>query len=262
LYGACTKSKKYTKMLCRSILYCIFNERHVFSEKMFCRPFYVEGFTMKSTHSPENQKQLYWGDVATIAQLTQALRQGRVVVGASDTVIGFLAATTQAGFDSLNTLKKRDNKPYLLLLADAGALEHFAHVPPASLAHKLITAFWPGPLTIIVHARPELPAYMTSHDGTVALRVPDHPGLQALLRNFNGLFSTSANLTGQPVPATCQELNALFVSAVAYVVDEPDESKHKVLPSTIVDCTGPEPKIVREGAITAKAIHDALARSS
>jgi len=96
---------------------------------------------------------------------------------------------------------------------------------------------------------------MKSPEGTIAIRVPDHAGLQNLLAHFPGLFSTSANCAGDPVPTSVAVIDPEILTRVAYVItDEPESAQvepgQKKAPSTIIDCTGPEVKIVREGAFS------------
>ena len=92
-----------------------------------------------------------------------------------------------------------------------------------------------------------------SKDHTIAVRVPKHNGLLRLLREFDGLFSTSANRSGQPVPKTIDELSSDIVESVSCIVR--DENEEKKLPSTIVDFSREnECMVVREGSITKNEI--------
>jgi L-threonylcarbamoyladenylate synthase len=189
--------------------------------------------------------QLFWQDESTIARLSKALKDGDVVAGTSDTVLGLLADTTQEGFLALNAIKGRHDKPYLVLIASVDKVNHFAQFPLSPDVQKLMAACWPGPLTLVLPAKKELAPWLAP-SGTIALRVPQHAGLLELLPHFEGLYSTSANLAGKPVPKTLNELDALIRENVAYVVDD-KEGKNTVVPSTIIDCTRPQLKIIREG---------------
>ena len=87
----------------------------------------------------------------------------------------------------------------------------------------------------------------------IALRVPKHQHLQKLLQNFNGLFSTSANIAGKSVPRSIDDLDEDLIKSAAYVVvdsmnDKLVKSQQEIKPSTILDCSGDDIKVVREGA--------------
>jgi tRNA threonylcarbamoyl adenosine modification protein (Sua5/YciO/YrdC/YwlC family) len=193
-----------------------------------------------------------WHDKKTIIDMATTLRQGNVIISSTDTVLGFLSTVSQAGYTSLNRIKKRTEKPYLILISDKSQLDQYIQTPLASAVQRLIDMYWPGPLTIIFNAKPEIPDYVKSSDGTVAIRLPDDPRMRALVEKTGPLFSTSANLSGQPIPNSIDELDQSLVDQVAYVAYDsagaPENST--ALPSTIVDCTqGDEIKIVRQGAL-------------
>lgn len=187
-----------------------------------------------------------WDDKNTIESLQSYLNQGLAVVSTTDTVLGLLAPLTPTGFSALNRIKGRQNKPYLIVVSDSSKIGHFADISTISeSAQCLIAQCWPGPLTIIFKALPEVPDFMKSQDGTIAIRVPCHAGLLELLTHFPGLFSTSANLAGNPVPNTIDELDPALIRQVACVVNgTPGQDQ----PSTMIDCSDDTVRIVREGA--------------
>ncbi|HSW73632.1 MAG TPA: L-threonylcarbamoyladenylate synthase [Candidatus Limnocylindria bacterium] len=197
-------------------------------------------------------KWLFWANSQDRALIAAALRSGQVIAGGSDTVPGLLAAVTPAGFDALNTLKARGDKPYLILIAAPEKLACFAQLPLSHAAQRLAATYWPGPLTVVVKARTGLADYMQGANGTVALRVPRHAGLLALLQDFDGLFSTSANMTGQPTPQHVADIDERLQDAARYLVANEQESELGV-PSTIVDCTGDIPRVIRQGALNITA---------
>lgn len=188
-----------------------------------------------------------WQNPATQELITRALKKGDVVAGTSDTVIGLLADTTEQGFLSLNALKGREAKPYVILIASPDNVAYFAQTPLSPQVQKLMSSCWPGPLTLVLPAKKGLPSWLASPSGSIALRVPNHAGLLKLLPHFEGLYSTSANLSGKPVPSTLDELDPGVEANVAYVVDD-DAGKNGVVPSTIIDCTQDRLKVIREGA--------------
>lgn len=199
---------------------------------------------------------LYWQSHSTTDLIAAALKQGKVIVGTSDTVLGLCAAATHESFAALNKIKQRYENPYLLLV---NSLQEAVHLSDSlsSAARKLMEHCWPGPLTIIVKAHPTLPAYMCSQQNTIALRFPDHAGLQQLLKVIHPLFSTSANITGKKVAQTIDELDPQLTKQVSYVVVD-QERQPTIHASTIVDCTKQIPVIVRQGTYPRTHIEQVL----
>lgn len=192
-------------------------------------------------------KPLSWSEDKDIAFIATLLRDGKVVVGSSDTVIGLLALATRQGFERLNSIKQRTEKPYIVLVASINQAQQLMQVPDTMQLEKVLQTFWPGPLTIIVPAHPQLPSYLKAPNNTIALRVPDHSGLQRLLHSVEALFSTSANLSGDPIPTLLADLNPQLQAQCGAMIA--DHGASTMLPSTILDCTGSQPRLVREGAL-------------
>lgn len=113
----------------------------------------------------------------------------------------------------------------------------------------LMDAFWPGALTIIVRAQPALAWDLGETEGTVALRMPDHPVALSLLERYGPTAVTSANLTGQPAAETAAEAAAYFGASVPVYLDAGPTAGP--VPSTIVDATVDPMRIVRAGAVEA-----------
>lgn len=193
------------------------------------------------------KQSLMWSNPHTIAQLANALNKGALVLGSSDTVVGLLAPATQQGFDALNAIKGRPaDKPYLLLAHSQERVTALAaHIP--DYAAILMQACWPGPLTLIFKAADDVPAYMKSKEQSIAIRIPQHAGLLQLLSIIPLLFSTSANKAGKPVPATMDQIDQELLAHINVIVTDSENQKISTIPSTIIDCTGPTPQLVREG---------------
>ena len=122
---------------------------------------------------------------------------------------------------------------------------------------KLSNICWPGPITLIFKAKATVPHGVKSPEGNVAMRVPDHKGLLQLLEHFDALYSTSANISGKPIPITIDQVEESIVQAVAgMVLNEHSSRLH--LPSTIIDCTGEKIKIVRQGAFAVEKLKEFL----
>ena len=116
-----------------------------------------------------------------------------------------------------------------------------------AVARRLAERFWPGPLTLVVARHPALPAILSPLP-TVGVRMPDHPTALALLRQSGPLATTSANLSGGPNPLTAQEVLAQLDGRVDLIID--GGRCPGGVPSTVVDCTAGELKILRQGPIT------------
>lgn len=204
-----------------------------------------EDFGVKDLFS----KHLYWQQEGVIELLAQEMAAGRVIISSTDTVLGLLAPLSQEGYQSLNRIKKRSEKPYLILM---GAQESVCRYVASDLLTdsicRLMAHCWPGPLTLIFKAKTGVADYIKAADNTIAIRIPDHAGLRLLLLNHDGFFSTSANLSGNRIPAMVEELDDSLVRAVKYIVTDQGLSEQKNLPSTILDCTGSRIRVVREGA--------------
>ncbi|MDP3889020.1 MAG: L-threonylcarbamoyladenylate synthase [bacterium] len=199
-------------------------------------------------------QRLFWKDSNTVGRLQRHLRDGKAVISSTDTVFGLLTDTSKQGFDTLNVIKKRAKKPYLILIGSKKQALSFICTPILLQIEKIMESCWPGPVTLICKARNDLPDYMRSQQGTVGLRMPDHEGLLKLLGCFDGLFSTSANLSGKPVPLTVDELDEQILNQVEYLVlDEEKDMPVGALPSTILDCSQ-QISVIREGAFPIKEI--------
>ncbi len=175
-----------------------------------------------------------------------ALARGELVAFPTDTVYGLAAR-----HDHVRTLFAAKDRPkekrIPVLLSDASNLEASAIVTPA--ARALAARFWPGPLTIVLSA---------PRRGTLAFRVPAHPLARRLIAaSGGGLPVTSANRSGQSDARTAGEVLAQLEGRVALVLDGGPTPGGRA--STVVDCTGDTVRILREGAIPAAEIENALA---
>ena len=207
-------------------------------------------------------KIVYWCEGKTIDFIKKRLQFENIIIGSSDTVFGLLANVSREGFKKLNAIKQRFNKPYLVLIANKMCLNHFVDVNNLLQMEKFINFCWPGPVTLIFKAKQSVPDFMKSKKGTIALRVPDHTGLQKLLPHFIGLFSTSANIGGNPIPRTIEEIDERIVKQIACVVLDKKEKRVGSLPSTIIDCSGDRIIVVREGAYPIDELRKKMERVS
>lgn len=192
-------------------------------------------------------KYLNWDLSKDFDLLTNMLKQHGVFLGPSDTVLGLCGIVSEDVFLRLNELKKRCDKPYLLLVENYQEAMKYMTQEIINRYDALFKRYWPGPLTVIVPAHEHLSSWTTGGKRTIALRVPQHAQLQKLLHIFPALFSTSANKAEHPVPHSLADVDTTIIASVDYVVETLESQP--TLPSTIVDLTGDKPVVVRQGAI-------------
>ena len=177
----------------------------------------------------------------------QELRRGGIVACATETLVGLLADARQPqAVEELCRIKRRPvGEPIALIVPDASHLAQLCASVPA-WAQALAERHWPGPLTLVLPARAGLPEPLCPH-GSVGVRVPGSSPAQQLVRAFGGaLTATSANPSGQPPAATIAQARAYFGDQLAAYV--PGDAQGTA-PSTVVDATGEQPVVLRQGAI-------------
>jgi len=182
------------------------------------------------------------------------LRDGGIVVFPTETVYGIGAAATSCiGPQEIIDVKMRPkNKPLPWLVETESALDVYG-VDVPEYAHDLAKKYWPGPLSIVVKASDRVGKDFRDERGTVALRCPDHEVVQELIRASGGpIITTSANTSGNPPAASFEELEPRIIHAADLTLDGGET--HHGIASTVVDCTGPEPVVIRPGAIAAEDI--------
>ncbi|MDX1614618.1 MAG: L-threonylcarbamoyladenylate synthase [Candidatus Promineifilaceae bacterium] len=188
-----------------------------------------------------------------IEQAAALLRQGELIAYPTDTLYGVgAAAFDEQAVRRLFAAKRRPlSKGIPILLADAADLETVvSHVSAA--AQRLIDRHWPGPLTLILPRRPELPPSLAPGD-TVAVRVPDHDLARKFIAAAGGAVATSsANRSGEPAALDAQQALAALGDVVAAVLDGGPVQHGQA--STIVDCTTTPLRILRPGPLPADAV--------
>lgn len=186
-----------------------------------------------------------------------AVSDGKLVILPTDTVYGVGADPFNAGaIEALLAAKGRGrNKPSAVLIAKPETVDGLAMSVP-SYARHLMEKFWPGGLTLIFRAQPSLMWDLGDTNGTVGLRIPDDAIARALLEKTGPLAVSSANQTGQPTATTITEAGFAFGPAVEAYLDGGERTGGT--PSTIIDCTKPDPVMLREGALSAEMIQAEL----
>ncbi len=177
------------------------------------------------------------------------LRNGGVIAYPTDTLYGL--GSHYLSVEAVRRIYRVKGRPVgkglPLLLSGVGEMGLLAlETPPLALA--LAEAFWPGALTLVLKARPGIPAEITGEGGMVAVRVPDHSIPRRLAVGAGGpIIGTSANVSGGPDPITAQDVERALGDAVDCIVDGGPAPKGK--PSTVVDLTGSRPRVARLGAV-------------
>jgi L-threonylcarbamoyladenylate synthase len=163
----------------------------------------------------------------------------------------------EAALDRLFALKARPpEKPVLVLIPGPERLSQVAREVPETAA-RLLAAFWPGPLTLILPARPGLPARLTGGTGTIGVRQPRQPLVCRLLAALEWpVTGTSANRSGQEPLTAASQVAREFGDQVDLVLDAGPCPGG--LPSTIVDVTVSPPRLVRPGALAAAALKEVI----
>ncbi|WP_417364754.1 L-threonylcarbamoyladenylate synthase [Glutamicibacter arilaitensis] len=204
---------------------------------------------MSTTFSVSNEQE----HVEGIAAAKAALAEKRCIVLPTDTVYGIGAdAFSAQGVAMLLAAKGRNRTmPPPVLIAQSATMDGLARDIPDE-ARKLAEAFWPGGLTLILHAQPSLTWDLGETRGTVALRVPNDETALELLGQTGPLAVSSANRTGNAAALNIEQAQQQLGDSVDVYLDggPRGEEGDDVLPSTIIDCTGQHLKVVRSGAIS------------
>jgi L-threonylcarbamoyladenylate synthase len=176
-----------------------------------------------------------------------ALREGKPIAFPTDTVYGLGADLLDPdAIEQLFIVKKRPlEKAIPVLIGDPGDITKVSD-KISYLAMRLAEAFWPGALTLVLPRHPSLPKIISPTD-TVGVRMPNHPFAISLLNRSGPLATTSANLTSGPSTMTALEVKKQLNGRIPLILD--GGRTPGGVPSTVVDCTGKEPKILRPGPI-------------
>lgn len=187
------------------------------------------------------------------------LRQGGLVAFPTDTVygLGALAFSGMAVAKLFPAKGRPESKAIPVLVDGLGALEHVVkELSPE--AEDLASRFWPGPLTLVVCRRPELPLEIGPGD-TVGVRMPDHPVALRLLTAAGPLAVTSANRSGEPECSTAEAVLVALGGRFDVLLDGGPTPGGP--PSTVVDCTQTPCRILRQGPISQAEIEQVIGKA-
>jgi len=176
------------------------------------------------------------------------LKHGGIVAFPTDTVYGLGApAFDNAAIESIYSAKNRPiEKGIPILIGNMDNIDKVAENIP-DMAIRFAARFWPGPLTCILPKKPTLPPAISATP-TVAVRIPKHQDAITLLKAAGPMAVTSANISGQPSPSTAVEVYDQLKGRIPLILD--GGKTPGGIPSTLVDCTGEKPIILREGPIS------------
>lgn len=207
----------------------------------------------------------FWSPEEIEAAIRPALAQierRHVLAYPTETVYGFGGGIDSESVDALVKLKHRPpGKPFLLLIAGPDMIDRLDLSLP-SYAANFVARHWPGPLTLVLSGgQHRVPNRLRGPEGGVAVRWTSHPGIARLIRaHGDAITSTSANRPGVPPATSAAEILSQWGDAVARgqlrVLDggrlKPSE------PSTVLDCTGRAPRVIRPGAISASTLRESV----
>ena len=186
----------------------------------------------------------------------EVLRAGGLVAFPTDTVYGLGAlAFDGKAVESIYIAKDRPiEKAIPVLVGEIKDTEKVVSEFPYA-ARKLISRFWPGPLTCIIPKNPTLPEAISA-TSTVGVRMPDHAIARVLLRFAGPLAVTSANISGKESPSTAEEVFAQLGGRIELIID--GGKTPGGVPSTVVDCSTSQPTILRVGPISEEQIFSTI----
>jgi L-threonylcarbamoyladenylate synthase len=208
----------------------------------------------------------FWSGEEIEAALKPALEQlvqRRVLAYPTETVYGFGGAIDSDSLANLIRLKRRPpGKPFLLLIDGSDMVRRLdLHLP--TYAATLAARYWPGPLTLVLPGGSKrVPDQLRGPEGGIAVRWTSHAGIRRLIRAYGEpITSTSANRPGVPPAMTAGEILSQWPDAIARgdlrVLDGGRLTPSD--PSTVVDCMGRHPRVIRPGAIPARVLRETIA---
>jgi len=186
-------------------------------------------------------------DPVSLVRAHEIIQEGGVIAFPTDTVYGIgVSSFNEKAIEKIYQVKGRSKlKAIPILISDAEQLDQItSNVSPTT--SQIVDEFWPGALTLILPIHPELPGNLSSGK-TIGVRVPDHDLVRDLLRMTGPLAATSANLSGKPSALTAKEVQMQLGEGIDLILDG-----GKVpggMASTVLDCSGDEPRILREGPV-------------
>ena len=188
-------------------------------------------------------------DDAALLAVAEVVLRGGVAAFPTDTLYGLHCSLFDVGaVEMIAQLKRRDRSLAVISLIPEADQAYGLAAEVSGIAARLMSTYWPGPLSLIFRAAPIVPPRVRGAGGTVALRFPRDPLCLRVLRRIGGpVVSSSANISGQRPAETVEEVVRFFGNQLDLVLDA--GPRHGETPSTLVDVSGPKPRLLRRGAI-------------
>ena len=191
------------------------------------------------------------------SEAARIISNGGVIAFRTDTFYGLGAdPLNPEAIRKLRELKGReDDKPILLLISDLDEVDKF--VAQSDFFKFVAARHWPAPLTLIGVSLPHVPIELTAGTNSLGLRLPDDEHVRDFVRACGGaLTATSANISGQPPARTAQEVQSYFPDGLEMIIDAGHVSISE--PSTVLDLSDRDPRVIREGAIPLEELESIL----
>lgn len=200
---------------------------------------------------------IYPNHTETRERARRIIENGGIIAYRTDTFYGLgVNPLDPDALERLNDLKGREGKPILILLSRESAAERFIAEGSSAFRH-LAEKFWPGALTLVAKARPQLPRTLTAGTGTIGVRLPDDEEARALVEACGGaLTATSANPSGRAPASEAAEVAKYFGRGLDMIID--GGSARTDRPSTVLDTAGSPARLIREGVIERGPLEVAL----
>jgi len=194
-----------------------------------------------------------------LAAAARAVRAGQLVVLPTDTVygLGCDAFSRTAVWSLLSAKNRGPDMPVPVLVGSWSTIDGLVLGVP-KVARDLIEAFWPGGLSLVLPHAPSLAWDLGSTKGTVMLRMPLHPVALELLRDVGPMAVSSANVSGSPPATNVADAQSQLGESVSVYLD--GGASGEPIASTVLDLTGEDPRILREGAVTQADLAEVLGR--
>jgi len=192
-------------------------------------------------------------DDDVLNRVAEAVLRGGVVAFPTDTLYGLHCSLFDVGaVQMIGRLKRRDPSLAVISLIPETGQAYGLAAEVSEVAERLMAKHWPGPLSLIFRAAPIVPPRVRGAGGTVALRFPRDLLCSRILEHIGGpVVSSSANLSGQRPAETAEEVVRIFGNQLDMVIDA--GPRHGETPSTLVDVSGPRPRLLRRGAVDVTA---------
>ena len=189
-------------------------------------------------------------------KIKSALDNHGIIAFPTETVMGLgIYFDDEIALNKLNKVKGRpEKKPYTLMLSNVDEIGQYAKISEKS--SRIIRKFMPGPLTVLLPIKEDLPYWVDYGSGKIGIRVPSYEAtLKVLKAAKKGLLVPSANISGNAPALNSNEAKQIFGNSIDLIIEG---SSNSGIPSTIIDLTDKDIKIIREGTITKEDILKAL----